>query len=159
MKQIFNIFIMQNIKTEAQMLSNLPKMARNQKLNLTPKPILVSLPHAREGCRADFSSLCCSVVSIFDSMDCSTPGFLSFTISRSLLRLMSIESVMSSNHLSLLPTGMGSVEGRGWRYTKRSGSSRASFNTKHFQHVIDSICCQKRGEQGLLFFFLFSSSC
>ena len=41
-------------------------------------------------------------------MDCSTPGFhywtgthLSFTISRSLLKLMSIESVMSSNHLFL----------------------------------------------------------
>ena len=101
MKQIFNIFIIWNIKTEAQLLSNLPKMARNQKLNLTPKPILFSLPHARESCRADFSSLCCSVVSICDPMDCSIPGFLSFTISRSLLRLMSIELVMSSNHLNL----------------------------------------------------------
>ena len=36
-----------------------------------------------------------------DPMDCSTPGFPSFTISRSLLRLMSIESVMPSNHLIL----------------------------------------------------------
>ena len=34
-------------------------------------------------------------------MACSTPGFPSFTISRSLLRLMSIESVMPSNHLTL----------------------------------------------------------
>ena len=41
-------------------------------------------------------------------MDCSTPGFhywtgthLSFTISRSLLKLMSIESMMPSNHLIL----------------------------------------------------------
>ena len=34
-------------------------------------------------------------------MDCSTPGSLSFTISRSLLKLMSIESVMLSNHLIL----------------------------------------------------------
>ena len=33
--------------------------------------------------------------------DCSTPGFLSFTISQNLLRLMSIESVMPSNHLIL----------------------------------------------------------
>ena len=32
-------------------------------------------------------------------MDCSRPGSLSFTISWSLLRLMSIESVMPSNHL------------------------------------------------------------
>ena len=34
-------------------------------------------------------------------IDCSTPGFLSFTISQTLLRLMSIESVMSSKHLIL----------------------------------------------------------
>ena len=32
-------------------------------------------------------------------MDCSTPGLLSITSSRSLLKLMSIESVMPSNHL------------------------------------------------------------
>ena len=34
-------------------------------------------------------------------MDCSTPGFLSFVICWSLLKLMSIESVMPSNHLIL----------------------------------------------------------
>ena len=34
-------------------------------------------------------------------MDLSTPGFPSFTISQSLLRLMSIESMMPSNHLIL----------------------------------------------------------
>ena len=34
-------------------------------------------------------------------MDCSMPGFLSFTISQSLLKLMSIELVMPSNHLIL----------------------------------------------------------
>ena len=34
-------------------------------------------------------------------MDRSTPGSLSFTISRSLLKLMSVESVMPSNHLIL----------------------------------------------------------
>ena len=34
-------------------------------------------------------------------MDCSTPGFLLITNSRSLLKLMSIESVMPSNHLIL----------------------------------------------------------
>ena len=47
---------------------------------------------------------CCSVAqscpTICDSVDCSTPGFL-FTISRSLLKLTSIESVMPSNHLVL----------------------------------------------------------
>ena len=48
---------------------------------------------------------CCSVTQLFltlcDPMDCSTTDFPSFTISQSLLRLMSIESVMSSNHLIL----------------------------------------------------------
>ena len=34
-------------------------------------------------------------------MDCSTPGFMSITNSRSLLKLMPIESVMLSNHLIL----------------------------------------------------------
>ena len=34
-------------------------------------------------------------------MNCSTPGFLSFTISQNLLKLMSIELVMLSNHLIL----------------------------------------------------------
>ena len=47
---------------------------------------------------------CCSVtqlcLTLCDPMDCSTPGFL-FTISRSLLKLSSIESVMPSNHLVL----------------------------------------------------------
>ena len=36
-----------------------------------------------------------------DPMDCSTPGSLSSTLSRSLLRFMFIESVMLSNHLIL----------------------------------------------------------
>ena len=36
-----------------------------------------------------------------DFMDCSTPGFLSFTISWNLLNLMSIKSMMPSNHLIL----------------------------------------------------------
>ena len=48
---------------------------------------------------------CCSVdnscPTLCDPMNCNTPGFLSFTISWSLLKLMSIESVMSSNHLIL----------------------------------------------------------
>ena len=46
---------------------------------------------------------CCSVTKscpiLCDLMDCSTPGFLSFTLSRSSFNLMSIESVMPSNHL------------------------------------------------------------
>ena len=45
-------------------------------------------------------SLAQSCPTLCDPMDCSTPGF-SFTISQSLLKLMSIESVMPSNHLVL----------------------------------------------------------
>ena len=48
---------------------------------------------------------CCSVAwscpTPCDPMDCSTPGFPSFTTSWSLLKLTSIESVMPSNHLIL----------------------------------------------------------
>ena len=36
-----------------------------------------------------------------DPMDCSMPGFQSITNSQSFLKLMSIESMMSSNHLIL----------------------------------------------------------
>ena len=50
-------------------------------------------------------SPCCSVthscLNFCDHVDCSTPSFLSFTISQSLLKLMSIEWVMLSNHLVL----------------------------------------------------------
>ena len=48
-----------------------------------------------------FSSVAQSCLSLCDSMDCSTPGSLSVTNSQSLLRLMSIELVMPSNHLIL----------------------------------------------------------
>ena len=48
---------------------------------------------------------CCSVAQSYptlcDPTDCSTPGFPVFHHSRSLLKLMSIESVMPSNHLIL----------------------------------------------------------
>ena len=48
---------------------------------------------------------CClvpkSCLNLWDSMDCSTPASLSSTISQSLLRFMSIELVMPSNHLIL----------------------------------------------------------
>ena len=39
-----------------------------------------------------------SCPTLFDPTDCSTPGFPPFTISWSLLKPMSIESVMPSNH-------------------------------------------------------------
>ena len=42
-----------------------------------------------------------SCLTLGDPMDCSTPGSLSFSSSWSLLRLISIESMMPSNHLLL----------------------------------------------------------
>ena len=47
-----------------------------------------------------FSSVAQSCPTVCDPMDCSIQGF-SITNSRSLLKLMSIESVMPSSHLSL----------------------------------------------------------
>ena len=47
-------------------------------------------------------SFSCSVVpALCDPTDCSTPGFPVFTISQSLFKLMSIESVIPSNHFIL----------------------------------------------------------
>ena len=45
-----------------------------------------------------FTQLC---LTLCDPMNCSMPVLLSFTISQSLLKLMSIESVMLSNHFIL----------------------------------------------------------
>ena len=60
-------------------------------------PALTSLPLSHQG-SPQFSR---SVVSDSDPVDCSTPGFLSIANSQSLLKLLSIESVMPSNHLIL----------------------------------------------------------
>ena len=49
-----------------------------------------------------FSSVIQLCLTICDPMDCSMPGFLSFTISWSLLKLMSMESVMPPNHHLIL---------------------------------------------------------
>ena len=48
-----------------------------------------------------FCSVAQSCLTLCDPMDCSMPGSLSTTNSWSLFRLMSIESVMPSNHLVL----------------------------------------------------------
>ena len=72
----------------------------------TRRPIL----EANFICKRNFSqtcssgpSCCCSIAksgpALCDPMDCSSPGFLSFTFSQNLLRLMSSESVLSSNRL------------------------------------------------------------
>ena len=51
--------------------------------------------------QVQFSSVAQSCPTLCDPMNCSTPGPLSITNSRSSLRLMSIESVMPSSHLIL----------------------------------------------------------
>ena len=60
-----------------------------------------SLPLSHQGVMC-ISICCCSVAqscpTLCDPMDCSTQASLSFTISQSSLKLMSIESVMPSNH-------------------------------------------------------------
>ena len=52
-----------------------------------------------------FVMFCCPVthlsLTLRDLMHCSTPGFLTFTITLSLLKLMPTELVMPSNHLIL----------------------------------------------------------
>ena len=48
-----------------------------------------------------FSSVAQSCLTVCDPADCSTPGFLSITNSWNMLKLMSIESMMPSNHLIL----------------------------------------------------------
>ena len=52
-------------------------------------------------CGVQFSSVAQLCPTLCDPMDCSTPGLLSITNSQSLLKLMSIELVMQSNHLLL----------------------------------------------------------
>ena len=48
-----------------------------------------------------FSSVAQSCLTLCDPMDCSTQASLSFTNPQSLVKLMSIKSVMPSNHLIL----------------------------------------------------------
>ena len=50
---------------------------------------------------SQFSSVAHFCLTLCDPMDCSTLGSLSTTNSQSLLKLMSIESVMPSTHLTL----------------------------------------------------------
>ena len=71
--------------------------------------------------RKQLSMSSCSVpqscLTLCNTMNCRTPASLSFTISQSLLKFMSIESVMPSNHhihcqsLFLLPSIFPSIRG------------------------------------------------
>ena len=85
-----------------------------------------------------FNHCCCSVtqscLTLCDSMDFPCQAFLSFTISWSLLKLMSIELVMPSNHLILchhlllLPSIFPSIKGQS---TGTSASELGKMNSYH----------------------------
>ena len=93
--------------------------------------------------------LCCSVAqlcpTVCNSVHCSTPASLSFTLSRSLLRLRSIESVLPSSHLilwrplPLLPSIFPSIRVFSNESALRSGgqsigaSASASVSPMHIQ--------------------------
>ena len=61
----------------------------------------MEMPRIESSSSVQFSLVTQSCLTLCDLMDFSTPGFLSITNSWSLLRLMSIKSVMPSNHLIL----------------------------------------------------------
>ena len=68
--------------------------------------VLTELPNAHVmerawGLSVQFISIAQSCLTLSDPMDCSTPGLPIITNSWSLRKLMSIESVMPSNHLIL----------------------------------------------------------
>ena len=69
-----------------------------------PANLSLSLTHTHTQIQVPFSSVARSCPTLYNPMDCSTParqGSLSITDSQSLLKLMSIESVVPSNHLIL----------------------------------------------------------
>ena len=59
------------------------------------------IPTSKYHHSVQFSSVTQLCLTLCDPMNCSTPASLSITNSRSLLKPMSIESVMPSNHLTL----------------------------------------------------------
>ena len=60
---------------------------------------LIVIFSLRSLCRCCCCSVAHSCLSLCDPMDCSMPASLSFSISRSLLKFMPIESMMPFNHL------------------------------------------------------------
>ena len=83
---------------------------------------------------------CCSVtkscLTLWDPMDCNTPRFLSFSISWSLLKLMSIESVMPFNRLILcrpllLPSIFPSISLFQWVSSSHQVAKALEFQLQH----------------------------
>ena len=102
-----------------------------------------------------------SCLTLCDPMNCSTPASLSLTISQSLLKLMSIESVMPSNHhilcrpLFLLPSVFPSIRGfsnsrlftsAGQNIGALASASFLPMNTQawfHYDWLVWSPCCPR----------------
>ena len=93
---------------------------------------------------------CPSHLQLCNPMDCSMPASLSFTISRSLLKHMSIQSVMTSNHLILchpllfLPSIFPSI---------RVFSSDSAFHIRWPKYWSFSFSISPSNEQPELIFF------
>ena len=68
---------------------------------LTDRKVVQNPLSAHLSTPVQFSSVAQSCPTLCDPMNCSTPGSLSITNSRSSLKLTSIESVMPSSHLIL----------------------------------------------------------
>ena len=97
---------------------------------------------------AGFGIFCCSVTkscaTLCNTMDCRHQASLSFTFSQSLLKLMSIESVMSSNHLILchplllLPFNLSQHQGLfQWVYSSHEVAKVLGLQLQHqsFQRI------------------------
>ena len=90
-------------------------------------------------------SSCCSVAKSYQNlcnpMDCSTPGFPSFTVSWSLPRLMSVESEMLSNYLILWhPLLLPSIFLMSWLFTSSGQSIWAWVSVSVLPMNIQSWC-------------------
>ena len=68
-----------------------------------PSPLNCDLLNVKGSSNSAFSSVAQSCPTLCDPMDCSMPGLPVHHQLRSLLKLMSIESVMPSNHLTHPP--------------------------------------------------------
>ena len=78
-----------------------PEMGKSNMKGGEKRPLWSFIHLIISKCSVQFSSVAQSSPILCDPTDCSMPGLPAITNSRSLLKLMSIKSVMPSNHLIL----------------------------------------------------------